>query len=87
MALIELEPPRTLPRGTISRRLFRVGSGSDMNFQLVRSSAMALKASAGMMMSKRLSLPPASSRSTLTDGSALSRLASTQPAEPAPMTM
>ena len=87
MALIELEPPSILPRGTISRRPFRVGSGSAMNFQFARSSPMALKASAGMMTSKRLSLPPASRRSTLIARSALSRFASTQPADPAPITI
>jgi hypothetical protein len=35
----------------------------------------------------QLSRPPASSSSTFVAGSALSRLASTQPAEPAPTTM
>jgi hypothetical protein len=35
----------------------------------------------------QLSLPPASSSSTRAPGSADSRLASTQPAEPAPTTM
>ena len=84
--LIALDPPSPLPRGTMSRRPFRVGSGSAMNFQFVRPSAIALKARAGMMTSSRLFLPPASSRSTFVDGSALNLLASTQPAEPAPIT-
>lgn len=42
---------------------------------------------AGIFTRMLVSLPPASTRQTLTDGSALSRLATTQPAEPAPTTM
>jgi hypothetical protein len=41
----------------------------------------------GIFMKKLLSLPPASSTSTVTAGSSVNRLASTQPAEPAPTMM
>ena len=42
---------------------------------------------AGMWKNGCLSEPPASSSSTFTDGSALNRFASTQPAEPPPVMM
>jgi len=42
---------------------------------------------AGILMFGERSFPPASSSSTRTDGSSLSRFASTQPAEPAPTMM
>ena len=66
-----------------SERWSQNGSGSVAKSQ---SSFVwnCLEKAAGILMLGLRSLPPASSRSTRTPGSSVSRLASTQPAEPAP---
>ena len=87
MPLIELLPPSTLPRGQGSLRFSRVGSGSDLNRQSNRGLPIALVSAAGIRMKGDLSDPPASSSNTLLPGSADRRLASTQPADPAPTMM
>ncbi len=63
------------------------GSGSARNFQVRVSWSSILKNPAGTWISGFQSLPPASINRTVTAGSSLSRLASTQPADPAPMMM
>jgi hypothetical protein len=88
MPLIEDEPPQPLPRGHHSRRPSRCGSGSVQKPQLKGPLALIrLPTPAGMWMRVDLSGPPASSSSTLCAPSSVNRLASTHPAEPAPMTM
>ena len=80
-------PPSARPRGIARRLPCSSGSGSDSNCQVpIRPSATRGKAS-GMSCSGWRSGGPASSSSTDTAGSSLSRAATTAPAEPAPMTM
>ena len=87
MALSELLPPMTLPRGAKPRRPPRPGWGTLSKFQLkMPSGAVAAKPS-GAWMKALVSGPPASSRQTETAGFSLRRLATTQPAEPPPTTM
>src|SRR4051794_28578952 len=83
---MELEPPRHLPRGMSSDRPMRFGSGSDM-YDQSRSVRNCLANPTGMRTLMLRSDPPASTSSTRLAGSWLRRLASTQPAEPAPTTM
>jgi hypothetical protein len=85
MALIEDEPPITLPRAHSTRRPARFGSGSVKYIQSCRRLVRILPQASGMWIHGSRSQPPASSTSTLVSQSAVSRLASTQPAEPAPM--
>ena len=87
MPLIELEPPRVRPRGTGMERLFAFGSGSVAKFQLYTGLFSSLVKPAGMLIHIDLSGGPASSSSTRLFRSSVSRFASTQPAEPAPMMM
>ncbi len=87
MPLIELEPPRTLPRGIGIGRLPLLASGSESNSQLTAGMSIVLVKPAGIWIQMLLSLPPASSSRTVVFGSSVSRLASTQPAEPAPTMM
>jgi len=84
MPLIEDDPPITLPRGTASRRPFRCGSGSVRNPQSYSGMFIGIEKAAGIWISGPMSLPPRSSTMTACRPSALSRSASTQPAEPAP---
>ena len=63
------------------------GSGSARNFQVRVWWSSILKKPAGMWISGFQSRPPASISNTFVPGSSVSRLASTQPAEPAPMMM
>ena len=58
-----------------------------MYFQLYFVPFIGMDSAVGIWMKMDLSLPPNSSTSTLQDGSSVSRLARTQPAEPAPMMM
>jgi len=88
MPLMADEPPQPRPRGHHSLRFCRCGSGSVQNPQLDSPlSLISWPTPAGMRTSRPSFLPPASSSSTRRLGSALSRLASTQPADPAPMMM
>ncbi len=73
-----------LPRGTGMARPFNPGSGSLTKFQLRSLRSTYLGKATGMSLNRPVAQPPASSTSTLTPGSSLRRLASTQPAEPAP---
>ena len=87
MPLIDDEPPSTRPRGQYSLRSFRCFCGTvqkPQSYGLGLSGGMMLPMPAGMLISIELSRPPASSSSTRVRGSADSRLASTQPALPAP---
>ena len=84
---MELDPPSTRPRGQFMRRLSRVGIGSVSNTQVSFGWKMLRKNPAGMWIHGLRSCPPASSSSTRVFGFALRRLASTQPAEPAPTMM
>src|SRR5258708_36435016 len=87
MPLIELEPPSTLPAGQTTGRLPSVGSGSDRYFQLSCGLAIAFISPAGIRIDSELSAGPASSSSTLCRPDPASRLAMTDPADPAPTTM
>ena len=87
MPLIDDEPPSVLPRGQGMRRPAMPSSASISKFQLNFSWFSSLVKPAGMSIHIDLSRGPASSSSTLTLGSSLSRLASTQPAEPPPTMM
>ncbi|KAF1033391.1 MAG: hypothetical protein GAK34_03564 [Delftia tsuruhatensis] len=69
-----------------STRWFRCRCGTVCHPQEPRPRVMRAKP-AGQWYRRCESQPPASSSSTRTEGSALSRLASTQPAEPAPVMM
>ena len=86
MPLTELDPPRVLPRTHASTRSVgpngRVGK-NHANFGFPRS----LPKPRGMRIMRLLSLPPASSSNTRFAGFSERRLASTQPAEPAPTMM
>lgn len=77
----------TLPRGQCTRRPSRPGSGRVMYFQLYFVPFIGIESAVGIWMKIDLSLPPNSRTSTLVDGSSERRLASTQPADPAPMMM
>ena len=87
MPLIELEPPSVLPRGIGIERPFTLASGSLEKVQLKRGLLSSLVKPAGMLIHMESSGGPASSRSTLMPGFSVSRLARTQPAEPAPTMM
>ena len=88
MPLIAEDPPQPLPRGHHSLRFSSRGSGSvqkpqfETPFWLIRPPTPA-----GMVTISELLRPPASSSSTRLEPSSVRRLASTQPAEPAPMMM
>ncbi len=84
MPLIELEPPKVRPRGQGMRRPAMPSSASISKFQLKDLWLSSRVKPAGMSIHIDLSRGPASSSSTLTFGSSVSRLASTQPAEPPP---
>ena len=79
-----LDPPSTLPRGKWMARPFTLSAGSVLKHQLKRASSIVLMKPAGAAMKGCRSLPPAWIRHTETRGSAVSRLASTHPADPAP---
>ena len=85
MPLIELVPPSVLPRGHCSRRSPDPGSASLKKFQLILGLLRTRRTPAGMWIIGSRSGGPASS-STTRDPSSLSRLATTQPADPAPIT-
>ena len=88
MPLIEDEPPQPLPRGHQSLRLSRFGSSSVQKPQFCGPALLISPPTpAGILIISDLSLPPASSSSTRLPASSVRRLASTQPAEPAPMMM
>jgi hypothetical protein len=63
------------------------GSGSARYFHVSVSWSSILKNPAGIWISGFQSRPPASTSKTLVPGSSVNRLASTQPAEPAPTMM
>ncbi len=87
IALIDEQPPSTLPRHAGRRRPSRPGSGSDSSGHTYFGSVATRVKAMGMGPKRWSSLRPASSSSTLTFGSSLRRAATTQPAEPAPTTM
>ena len=87
MPLMELEPPSTLPLGIGIFLLAVFSSGSVSKHQFTAGRSIIFQKPTGTWMSGLESRPPASSSSTLLPASALRRLASTQPAEPAPTTM
>jgi hypothetical protein len=88
MPLIEDEPPQPRPLGHQSLRPSRFGSGSVQKPQLNGFwVGISTPTPAGMVTIIDLSLPPASTSRTFVWPSSVSRLASTQPAEPAPMMM
>ena len=68
----------------LMRRPPVISSGSVLNCQVTAGSASVLMKPAGMWMKGLRSGGPASSTQTVTEGSALSRLASTEPAAPEP---
>src|SRR5262245_1125573 len=76
-------PPITLPRGQYSSRSVRCFCAVVVKFQSYGVLNSLLNA-AGMWISCLRSGPPASTRATRQSGSAESRFARTQPAEPAP---
>src|SRR5467141_1607354 len=82
-AVIEDEPPRSLPRGIGMRRSPVPSSGSDEYSQLAAGFSISFAKPTGIRDQGWLSLP-ASSTNTLCLRSALSRFASTDPADPAP---
>ena len=84
MALTELEPPSTLPRGWYPRRPFRPGCGTVWKAQLACPFFASSASPAGQWISTLRSGGPASSKATFTPGSSLRRAASTHPAEPPP---
>ncbi len=86
MPLIELVPPSVLPRGHCSRRPAVPGSPSLMKFQLMRGLLSTRSTPAGMWIHGSRSGGPASSSTTRAPSSER-RLATTHPADPAPMTM
>jgi hypothetical protein len=87
MALIALDPPNTLPRGNAIRRFWSPGSGS-VEYPQSYFDPISDVQRPGVVIDASASYgPPASSNNTRAARSALSRLASTQPAEPAPMMM
>ena len=83
MALIDPQPPTIFPRGRYRRRPPSPGSFSPSRSQSWLDLNRAGNAN-GMRISGATSGGPASSTSTLTSGSSLSRPASTHPAEPPP---
>ena len=85
MPLIELEPPSVRPRGMGMERPLTLSSGSVAKFQLYTGLFSSLVNPAGMAIHMESSFGPASSSSTLVPAFSVSRLARTQPAEPAPM--
>src|SRR6516162_8055454 len=87
MPLIELDPPRVLPRGTGSERPLRFGSGSVSNRQLYRGLLRSFMKPTGTSIHIESSGGPASSSRTCACGSSEMRLAITQPAEPPPTIM
>jgi hypothetical protein len=87
MALVDEDPPITLPRAHSTLRPPTLSSGSQKYIQSWRRSVRILPQPSGMWIMGSRSQPPASSSSTEHPGSALSRLASTQPADPAPTMM
>ena len=68
-------------------RLSNPGSGSVLRPQLNLFEFIGTDKAAGMLMVNDLSLPPASSTRIFFLGSSPRRLAMTQPAEPAPITI
>ena len=88
MPLTEVEPPSVLPRGqNIGWPLRTAGSDLASKHQSYFLLNMKKPKAPGVWMSSKLSFGPASSRQTLTAGSRDRRLASTQPAAPAPTMM
>ena len=82
-----LEPPKTFPRGH-TMVLFAVSRcGSTENCQENLLSLIVRKYPTGRRSQKPWDGPPASNNRTRQAGSALNRLAKTQPAEPAPTMM
>src|SRR5688572_19593552 len=87
IALIALEPPIALPRGNAMRRFCKPGSGSVAYPQSSFDPTSVTQRPGVVTAGSLLVGPPASSSNTRTDLSALRRLATTQPEEPAPTTM
>ena len=81
---MELDPPRTLPRGIGIGRFRVFSSGSVSKSQFTLGSLRVFAKPTGMWIHMFLSRPPASRRATRLRRSSERRLASTQPAEPAP---
>ena len=81
---MELDPPRTLPRGIGIGRFRVFSSGSVWKSQFTVGSFRVFANPTGMWIHMFLSRPPASRRATRARGSSDRRWASTQPAEPAP---
>ena len=86
MPLMELEPPSTLPRGMGILRLAVPSSGVVSKHQFTLGRSIIFQKPTGTWMSGLQSRPPASNSSTVWRPLAVRRLASTQPAEPAPTT-
>ena len=81
---MELDPPRTLPRGIGIGRFRVFSSGSEWKSQFTVGSLRVFAKPTGMWIHGFRSRPPASSSATRARGFSDSRAASTQPAEPAP---
>ena len=86
MPLMDDDPPSSLPRGMGTRRLPVASSGSEEYSQFAAGFSIRRAKPTGTRDHGWLSRP-ASSTSTLYLGSALRRLATTDPADPAPTTM
>ncbi len=85
MPLTEEDPPSVRPCTVLIRRPAVISSGSVLNCQVTPGSARVLMKPAGMWMNGLRSGGPASRTQTVVVPSAVSRLASTEPAAPEPM--
>lgn len=83
---MEVLPPRVRPWGYHMGRLFSCGCGTVSKPQLY-AGLVSLVNPTGMWISGDQSRPPASSSSTVVDGSADRRFAIAHPAAPAPTMM
>ncbi len=87
MPFTALEPPRARPRGQKICRPLTFSSRSVWKRQIARSPVRMWAMPAGMRIHIQRSSSPASRSSTRCLPEAVRRLASTQPAEPAPTMM
>ena len=87
MALMEDEPPMIRPRAHSSPRPPVAASGSAKYIQSCLRLASSRGQPSGILIHGSRSQPPASSNRTRVAASSVSRLASVQPAEPAPTMM
>ena len=87
MALIEDEPPITLPRAHLDTAAVHRFLGLGVVAPVIHAIEQHLAPAERQLEQGMRSHPPASSSRTRVRPSALNRLASVQPAEPAPMMM